>query len=368
MNPTSCSTSCPTAIGVRAPARWALLIWLGRWSHGEPGNGNRDCDLHKLTESPPLFGRYQLESLLGTGGYGAVFRALDLRLGRHVALKLAWPGVLLDPVSSRRFVEEPKTVAALRHPGIVEVYDSGDVEMVCFIALELIEGPTLGDWLKDQGCVPSRRAAEMVRDVGLAIHCAHLRGVVHRDLKPSNVLLRPTNGGGDFAFEPVVTDFGSARGPRPLESSVLTGTYAVVGTDHYMSPEQAAGTVRDVGPPSDIFSLGVTLYEMVAGRRPFEGETSEQIRSRVQHSEPTPIRSWCKGVPKDLETIVLKCLEKSPGDRYPTSQALADDLERFLDNEPIQARRPSVVRRTIKYVQRNPLAVSFSCCRPPPAC
>ena len=336
-----------------------LLVWLGQLAQDESIRSRPNSVGDDSFDVPHTIGRFRLERLLGTGAYGAVFRAIDTRLGRQVALKLAWPGVLMDAVASRRFVEEPKTAASLKHRGIVEVHDSGEIEMVAFIALELVEGPTLAQWIKDQERVGVRLAAQIVRSVAEAIHFAHEREIVHRDLKPSNILLRPSERNGEFPYEPVVTDFGLARRTCVLpEMSALTATLAIVGTDRYMSPEQAAGS-KDVGPASDIFSLGVILYEMVAGRRPFDGDSSEQIRQRIQVDEAPAIRPWRKGVPKDVETIALKCLEKSPQARYASAGELADDLARFLADQPIHARPCPILKKAWKYARRKPLLVSL---------
>lgn len=335
-----------------------LLEWLVQLRNSE------DCFQALNRTAPPaglrVFGRFRLECLLGSGTYGAVFRAFDTDLERLVALKVAWPAVLVDAEASRRFLEEPKTVAKLDHPGIVRVYDSNNVDVARYIEFELIEGPTLAEWLASQTLVPVRTAATIIRDVAEAVQFAHDREVIHRDLKPSNILLRPAahfpNG---FTFEPVVTDFGLARRGRNVDVSDATATHAILGTDRYMSPEQASGRSRNARRHSDIFSLGVMLYELAVGIRPFDGENGEQIRGQIQNDDPPTMRGH-RNVSRDLETIILKCLEKVPELRYESAGELAEDLRRFLAGEPIRARRTSTFHRVWKFVRRHPLGVSLS--------
>ncbi|MBX3414964.1 MAG: protein kinase [Pirellulales bacterium] len=330
-----------------------FLFWLSRLYT----DASRSTSAPHPSTWPQSFGRFQLESLLGKGAYGAVFRAIDLELDREVALKIAWPAVLMDEEAAQRFIEEPKTVAALRHRGIVEVYDSGSVEMARYISLELIEGPTLADWLSDHEIISPGMAAELIHSVAEAVQFAHEQGIVHRDLKPSNILLRSSDAeGGQLPFEPVVTDFGLARHARTAPLSDLTTTVAIIGTDRYMSPEQAAARSAEVGPASDVFSLGVMLYELIAGRRPFEGEYADDIRRQILEAEPPSLRTLRPRVPRDLAAIVSKCLEKEPQRRYADAGELAEDLRRFLAHEPIRAKPTPLWRRTWKLARRRPVA------------
>ena len=232
--------------------------------------------------------------------------------------------------------------------------------MAWYIALELVEGPNLAEWVKDQTEVSLRVAVEIVRDIARAMHFAHDRGVVHRDLKPSNILLRPRRIAGSIPFEPLVTDFGLAHRPHVLGRSMLTATQAVLGTDQYMSPEQVRGTSNEIGSLSDIFSLGVILYELVAGHRPFDAENSDEIRRRIREDDPAAIGSSRRNLPQDLETIIHKCLEKSPQHRYGSAEDLADDLSRFLKHEPIRARPATFWNRAKKYARRKPHVLTIA--------
>lgn len=340
-----------------SPSQDALTIffWLGTLAQRVfAGQSHVDLEL----PSVPL-GKFRLKKLLGTGAYGAVFLAEDEELRRDLALKAAWPSVLLDPSASQRFLDEPRAMASVKHKGIVEVYEAGTIDMVGFIAMELVAGSTLAQWSQEQSFISERKAAEIIWDVAEAIGFAHSKGIVHRDLKPSNVLLRLANDRADAPLATVVTDFGLARQRSSSSDAGLTGTCAVVGTDHYMSPEQAAGLNREVGPASDVFSLGVMLYELIGGRRPFDGETSDEVRQRIAEGEATPLRLLRRGIPKDLESIVHKCLEPSVRMRYPTSRELADDLDRFLNHRPVNAQPQPLWRKAMKWARRRPVVSSL---------
>ncbi|MBX9791379.1 MAG: protein kinase, partial [Pirellulales bacterium] len=336
-----------------------LLLWLSELARGSAEDEQTDLHDGNGRAAPHSIGPFRLETLLGQGAYGAVFRAFDTELERSVALKVAWPHVMFDRISAQRFVEEPKTAAALDHSGIVKIYRSGWVDAVCYIAFELVDGPSLRQWLKAQGHVPFRVAAELIAQVAVAVQHAHEHGVVHRDLKPGNILLKPRPGNPALPFEPAVGDFGLAARARPTALSTLTGTRDVIGTDPYVAPEQLDGGKGNAQPGSDVFSLGVILYELVAGRRPFDGETAEETRSLIRNDEPPSIRTFRPTVPRDLTTIISKCLQKSPSVRYRSAKELADDLRRFLNHEPIRARRVAAWQRAWKYARRKPLVVSL---------
>jgi len=328
-----------------------LLLWLSQLARGsETIDGLEQARL--LALMPTRLGPFRLESLLGKGTFGVVFRAFDTEMERHVALKVAWPYVMYDAVASKRFLKEPKAAAAFNHPGIVKVYKFGWVRSVCYIAFELVDAPTLGEWLKSQERVPVRLAAHIMREVAEAIQFIHANGLIHRDIKPNNILLKPRIGSAEFALMPLVTDLGLARRVHAPIASGESGAHAIVGTDYYMSPEQAAG--QKVDGRSDVFSLGVVLFELVCGRRPFDAARSEQVRQQIQYDEAPSIRGLRKRVPSELEAIIFKCLAKSPSCRYSSAQGLADDLGNFLSGKPVQASLPTRWERGWKLIKRNP--------------
>ncbi|MEO8425793.1 MAG: WD40 repeat domain-containing serine/threonine-protein kinase [Verrucomicrobiota bacterium] len=297
-------------------------------------------DLKKIR----YFGDYELLEEIARGGMGTVFKARQVTLNRMVALKLISAGVLSSHANIKRFKAEAEAAAALDHPNIVPIYETGEHDGQHFFSMALIDGPTLGEALGRKP-MPARRAAQTVVTVARAVHFAHQRGVLHRDLKPSNILL-------DAQGEPHLTDFGLAKFIQ--KDSTLTHTNAVLGTPAYMSPEQARGDTKAVTTAADVYGLGAVLYETLTGTPPFGGGTSLETIRQVLDEEPRRPSFFNAGVDRDLETICLKCLEKEPTRRYGSSEALAEDLERWLRQEPILARPASTWEKAFKWIRRKP--------------
>jgi serine/threonine protein kinase len=313
-----------------------------------------------LPERARVFGDYELVEEIGAGGMGVVWRARQKSLNRLVALKMIRAGQLARPEDVQRFRTEAEAAARLQHPGVVAIYEIGEVEGQHFFSMELIEGPTLAKSLSDGPFAP-RRAAAVVRQVAFIVAYAHSRGILHRDLKPSNILLSVPdpnpNLWSDPADEPHVTDFGLAK--VLTSTAELTRTQSILGSPAYMSPEQATGATID--SRADLYSLGAILYESLTGRPPFQAESPIATLRQVVDNEPVSPRLLNPEVPLDLATICLKCLEKDPAKRYPTTQALADDLQRYLNNEPITARPITRTAKLLRWSQRNPaLATAYS--------
>jgi tetratricopeptide (TPR) repeat protein/tRNA A-37 threonylcarbamoyl transferase component Bud32 len=299
---------------------------------------------------PPIIPGYDVVEVLGHGGMGVVYKAWHQRLKRHVALKMLRAGAHASREANLRFRIEAEAVARLQHPNIVQIHEIGDHDGLPFFALEFVAGDTL-DHLVEKGPLPPRRAAELVETVARAVGHAHQRGVVHRDLKPSNVLLTADGA-------PKVADFGLAK-RLDDEQRGQTREGAVVGTPSYMAPEQAQGRVHEIGPATDVYALGTILYELLAGAPPFRGATTLETLMQVIHEEPPAPRRLRRGVPRDLEIIALKCLQKDPARRYGTAAELADDLRRWLDGEPIKARPAGVWERAAKWARRRPAAAAL---------
>jgi WD40 repeat protein/tRNA A-37 threonylcarbamoyl transferase component Bud32 len=302
-------------------------------------------------QSIPLrsFGDYELLEEIARGGMGVIYKARQKSLGRIVAVKMLLFGDQSGKELAQRFRAEAAAAASLQHPNIVAIHEVGAHEGQPFFAMDFIEGQSLADLAAGQP-LPAIRATRYVRIVAEAIHHAHERGILHRDLKPSNVLI-------DAFDQPRVTDFGLAK--RLHHDSELTLSGQVLGSPNYMPPEQAAAKRGLVGPRSDVYSLGAILYHLLTGRPPFVGETLTDTLQGVVNKEPVSPRLLNPSVPPDLETLCLKCLEKEPPRRYQTSLALAEDLDRFLRNEPIQARPVGHVERLWRWCRRKPLVASL---------
>ena len=272
--------------------------------------------------------RYEIQNRIGRGGMADVFLARDVLLDRPVAIKVLFPEYATDPNFVERFRREAQSAANLNHPNIVSVYDWGKYSNTYFMAMEYVQGRTLADILRANGHVSSVQAAEIASEVSAALSFAHRNGVVHRDIKPANILI-------GTAGAVKVADFGIARAMNAPTESNLTQVGSVMGTATYFSPEQAQGAQPD--PRSDLYSLGIVLYEMVAGKPPFTGENPVSIAYKQVHDAPQPLNQIVADVPRPFEAIVAKLLAKNPDMRYADADAVRDDLRRFRSGEPVQA-------------------------------
>jgi len=281
------------------------------------------------TPLPAAFGDYELVEEIGRGGMGCVYRAVQKSLGRTVAIKMLLRRDLAGPADLARFRSEAEAAAHLDHAGIVSIFEVGEHDGHPFYSMQYIEGTTLAKRLAE-GPLPPREAAELLAKVAEAVQAAHARGVLHRDLKPSNILI-------DAAGEPRVSDFGLAK--RLEAGDSVTHTGAILGTPCYMSPEQAAGSRGDVGPASDVWSLGAILYQMLTGRPPFQAASPMDTLLAVLEADPPLPRSIDPQVDRDLEMIALKSLQKPQDLRYASASGLAADLRAYLAGEPVAARR-----------------------------
>jgi serine/threonine-protein kinase len=321
----------------------------------------------------PAVAGYEVLGELGRGATGVVYQARQQGLNRVVALKMILAGAHAAAGQRARFRAEAESAARLQHPNIVQVYEVGERDGLPFFSLEYVDGGSLDRHIAGTP-QPPRQAAALVQVLARAMAYAHERGVVHRDLKPANVLLafpsfsrRSESGaGGNVASAPLserrlnglneavpkIADFGLAK--RLEDDATATRSGTVVGTASYMAPEQAAGKTHEVGPAVDVYALGAILYELLTGRPPFRGSSLYETLRLVRKREPAPPRQLAAGVPRDLETVCLKCLQKEPKKRYASADALADDLGRFLAGEPIRARRASAPERLWRWARREP--------------
>jgi tRNA A-37 threonylcarbamoyl transferase component Bud32 len=294
------------------------------------------------------FGDYELLEEIARGGMGVVYKGRQVSLNRIVALKMILSGELADQADIDRFHNEAQAAANLKHPNIVAIHEVGQHEGRYYFSMDYVEGQNLADVIR-AGPLPAQKAAEYLKTIAKAVHFAHQRGTLHRDLKPANVLI-------DSDDQPHITDFGLAK--RVTGDSGLTATGAVLGTPSYMSPEQASGRQADIGPHSDVYSLGAILYELLTGRPPFCAASAVATLRQVTDNLPTAPHKLNHDVPQDLETVCLKCLEKSPHVRYHSARELAEELTRFLNHEPIQARPASAVRKVDTWMRRRPWAIT----------
>ncbi len=315
----------------------------------EAGAADFDERMPLFPEGLPQVPGYDVTEELGRGGVGVVYKARHLRLNRPVALKMLLAGAWASRTDRQRLSREAELVAELRHPNIVQVYDVGDLDDRPYFTMEFVEGGSLDRKLAGKP-LPARKAAALLAVLAEAIDAAHRAGIVHRDLKPSNVLLTAND-------TPKISDFGLARhlGIGPA----LTQSGTPLGTPSYMAPEQAQGKSRETGPAADVYALGAILYELLTGRPPFRSESAAATLQLILSEEPVPPSRLNTHVPRDLETICLKCLHKDPRRRYATAADMADDLNRFLRDQPIAARPVGRLERVLRWMRRNPTATAL---------
>jgi tRNA A-37 threonylcarbamoyl transferase component Bud32 len=292
---------------------------------------------------PPQLPGHEVLAVLGRGGMGVVYKARDLRLHRFVALKMLLAGAHARPEEVERFLRGAEAKAALRHPNIVQVHEFGNLDGRPYFTMEFVEGGNLAQKISGTP-LPALPTAALVATLAEAVQAAHDGGIIHRDLKPANILLTADG-------TPKVADFGLAR--RMDEWATLTLSGAILGTPSYMAPEQAEGK-KEIGPTADVYALGAILYEMLTGRPPFRGETATATLQQVVSEDPVPPSRLNRQVPRDLETICLKCLQKEPKQRYARAALLAEDLHRFGRGEAIMARPVGSTERLLRWVRRRP--------------
>lgn len=303
----------------------------------------------------PVVPGYELLAELGRGGMGVVFKARQLATNRLVALKLIRDSALAGARERGRFRIEAEAVARLQHPNVVSIYEIGEHQGRPFYSMELIEGPSLSQYIARQP-QPPRIAAKLVRSLALAVAHAHEHKIVHRDLKPANILLLTPDSclltADTCQLTPKIADFGLAK-RLDTDSTAWTQDGSILGTANYMAPEQAAGRVSDIGPGVDIYALGAILYEMLTGRPPFHADSWNLILNQVLNQEPRRPSQLCANIPRDLESVCLKCLEKEPAERYLRAEDLASDLGRFLEGQAVVAKPIGAAERIMRLAGRE---------------
>src|SRR5881394_992154 len=339
---------CGTALNANAPHRLCALclIRMGlRLGRGRPlASFAVDSDLPQEGERLRYFGDYELLEEIARGGMGIVYRARQLSLNRIVAVKVLLFGKFSSDTFVKRFHTEAEAAASLRHPNIVASHEVGEHDGQHYFSMDYIEGESLAELAREKSISP-RQGADCLRTIAEAIHYAHGRGVLHRDLKPSNIIIAPD-------WQPHVTDFGLAK--RLADDADLTLSGQVLGSPNYMPPEQADHKRGQVSAASDVYSLGAVLYHLLTGRPPFVAQTLEDTLLQLLNTEPIAPRLVNASVPRDLETICLKCLNKDPLRRYASAELLAEDLGRWLRDEPVLARRAGPVEKVLRWRRRHP--------------
>ena len=296
------------------------------------------------------FGDYEIHQELGRGGMGVVYQGRQVSLNRPVALKVLRAGVLASDDELRRFQNEAEAVALLDHPGIVPIYEIGEDDGQKYFSMKLVRGGSLAERLATYKDDP-KAASSLLAEVAEAVHHAHVRGILHRDLKPANILI-DTEGHGQ------ITDFGLAK--RVEADAEMTASGAILGTPAYMAPEQATGRRGTITTATDVYGLGSVLYALLTGQAPFAGDSVVDTLTMVKEQPPAPPRKLNAKVPRDLEVICLKCLDKNPRRRDASAQSVADDLRAWLENRPILARPAGRLEKSVKWARRRPAIAALS--------
>jgi eukaryotic-like serine/threonine-protein kinase len=316
----------------------------------------RACGRLVEPEHLPTIPGFVIEDVLGRGGMAVVYQAWQPQLARRVAIKVVSASALIGAEDRRRWLREAQAIGRVRHPNVVQLHEAGEQDGCLYLVLDLIAGGSLAD--RVTGPVPARVAVELMATVARAVDQIHSAGMLHLDIKPSNILLDGPPDGRWDQVTPMIADFGIARaGDEP--GATATGQIGVRGTPSFMAPEQIAGDRTAVGPRSDVFALGATLYALLTGRPPFQAASVIETLDLVRSREPAPLRTLVPGLPRDLETIALTCLRKDPRRRYASAGALADDLRRWMDGFPIRARPVSKLEHAARWCRRRPAFASL---------
>ncbi len=348
---------CGATVFADAP-QGCCSVCLVRTGLASLDNENDEASEPTIARMLKDFGDYELLEEIGRGGQGVVYRARQKSLNRIVALKVIGLAHWATEAHVKRLRMEAEAAAHLDDPRIVPIYEIGERDGACYFSMKLIEGGQL-DKVVGSELMPGRKAAELIAKLARTLDYAHQHGVLHRDVKPGNILI-------DVKGEPHLTDFGLAR--LVETESTVTRTLEVLGTPSYMAPEQAVGNNTQLTGATDVYGLGAVLYQLLTGHPPFAGGTTYETVRLVLETQPRQPRLWNPKVNRDLETICLKCLEKEPSKRYASAQALAEDLERFLRNEPIRSRRSSQLERVRRWCKRKPLVASLIAAAYPGRC